>query len=348
MKASAVAVAVKAASVRLGISAAVSVPAIQMAFEVGQWLIHYHRADGVSLDDGTGVLGQMFVDFFKTKTDVAGAAEDMAYLFHKDLRDDAGLSDTQIRDFFKALVDEASVLESKALAISKPLVEIVANTEDHAYLLTKKVKEDFADFSDVQVRAFFKALLDVAGVSEALATEFSKPTEDAGSAAEAYAGFLTKTLADRIVVTDDWDGQASILDDQEIIFTKGVTDIAGAFDEIYIIIEVLRDFVDAALISDATVRITSKPFNEEGVFVDTQFNVLNKGLFETPALQEFVARSLNKALADNASIADSRALATSAVKADVASFTDTGSVQNQSYGDTSYFSENYVGVFRTF
>lgn len=345
---SAVGVAIRAAVERLGTNAAVSVPAIALAYEIGEWLIHYRRVDPVSVDDGTGVLGQMFVSFFKNKTDLAGAAEDMAYALHKDLRDGAGLTDIEIFSFFKALANSVGAQEAHAFAVNKPLVEMVANTEDHAYLLTKKAKEDSVGLTDLQVQSFFKALIDVSGVSDALASAIDKPFVDAGAASDFYSNMLTKIVSDRISVTDDIDGAASILDDQVMVFTKGSTDIVGVSDEIYIIIEVLREFFDTAAASDMFAIQLAKTFNELASLSDDQTLSFNKGLSDPLLLQEMLSRSFEKALLDNPSVADSRAFATSTVKSDVASFTDVGSVQNQSYGDTSYFSENYVGVFRTF
>lgn len=347
MKATAVVLAIQAAAQRLGTAASVSIPAIGLAYEIGEWLIHYRRADPISVTDGTGVLGQMFLSFFKTKTDNAVLADDVSQQFVKGLRDTAGLSDDQIMAFFKTLADPAVVRDAKALYLQKPLNELVANTEDHAYLLTKKVKEDIVGLTDTKLYVFFKALLDVAGASDALANSFSKPTFDEYSVADAYAGFLTKIVADRINVTDDIDGAASIQDDQEMQFTKGVTDVAGVSDEIYIIIEVLREFFDTAAVSDLAALGFSKPAADAAEFTDDQTNEFNKGLFEIPAFQDFLIRDSAKSLLDNASITDSRAMATSTVKTDGFQTTDTGTVQCQSYGD-DYFAEDYVGVFRSF
>lgn len=340
-------VVLKAAVERLGTTASVSVSAIALAYEIGEWLIHYRRVDPISVADGTGVLGQMFLSFFKTKTDNAVLADDVSQEFVKGLRHIAGLSDDQIMAFFKTLADPAVVQDAKALYLQKPLNELVANTEDHAYLLTKKVKEDIVGLSDAKLYVFFKALLHVAGASDALANSFSKPTSDGYSVADAYASFLTKIVSDSINVTDDVDGAASIQDDQEMQFTKSVTDIAGVSDEIYIIIEVLREFFDTAAVSDLVALGFSKPVADVAEFTDDQTNQFNKGLFEIPAFQDFLIRNSAKALLDNANITDLRAMATSAVKTDSFQSTDTGTVQCQSYG-ADYFAEDYVGVFRSF
>lgn len=347
MKVSVVALAIQAAAQRLGTLASVSVPAIGLAYEIGEWLIHYRRMDPVSVDDGTGVLGQMFLAFFKTKTDDASVADDVSQQFYKSLKDTAGLSDDQIMSFFKSLTDSAGARDAYAMFLQKPLTELVANTEDHAYLLTKKIKEDFVGLADDDVYVFMKALLNVAGASDALANELHKPTFDGYLASDAYAGFLTKAVLDRINVTDDIDGAASIQDDQEMQFTKTVTDVAGVSDVIYIIIEVLRDFVDDAFVGDHFAASFAKPFADAAQLTDDQTNQTNKGLFEIPAFQDFLTRYLTKPLLDNANITDLRAMATSAVKTDSFQSTDTGTVQCQSYG-ADYFAEDYVGVFRSF
>jgi hypothetical protein len=223
----------------------------------------------------------------------------------------------------------------------------VANTEDHAYLLTKKVKEDTVGLLDAKVYVFFKALLDVTGASDALASSFHKPAFDGSSVADAYALFLTKIVDDRINVTDDIDGAASIQDDQEMQFTKGVTDIAGVSDEIYIIIEVLREFFDEAMTSDFAAVSFSRPVSDAAQLTDNQTRSLDKGLFEVPNFQDFLIRYSEKPLLDNASITDLRAMATSTVKTDGFQTTDIGTVRCQSYGE-DYFAEDYVGVFRSF
>jgi hypothetical protein len=350
VKVNAVALAIRAAAERLGTLAAVSVPAIQLTYEIGQWLIRYRIKDPVGVDDGVGTLSEMFLSFFKTKTDIAEVAEDLSWGLYKALQDEAGLTDKQIMSLFRKLVDTVSLMDAKAVALHKPLADQVMNAEDHVYVFSKKAKDDPVGAVDtIDAFAFAKTLVDMSGVSEEYFSDLHKPTSDAFDANEAYRSTLTKALVDSLYVTDDLDGAASILDDQEMQFTKQMTDIAGVSDVIYIIIEVLRDFLEAAFVHDSTNKEIAKPFfNTAGVGdLGAKINS-TKNVFENPYLADALKRNSNKNVQDNPSVLEAKAFALSRVKTESTLTSDAGSLRSQSYNSGDYFAEDYVGVSRSF
>ncbi|TXH09440.1 MAG: hypothetical protein E6R03_16845 [Hyphomicrobiaceae bacterium] len=351
MRLTAVAQALQATATRLGIAMGVEVHAIGMAYEVGQFLLHLRKRDPMTVDDGAGVLGELFVSFMKTKVDEATIAEDLAYSFYKDLRDVAQLTDAQIRDFFKVLVDSAVVSDGHWMSLSKPLIDLVTNAEDYAYLLTKKVKEDVVDLADViDSRDMIKGLADPASASESYASALHKPLVDGSSVSDTDRYEFIKTLFDRVTVTDDFDGAASIQDDQEMQFTKSVTDVVGFTDVIYVLIVVVRDFLDQATVSDHFASNMAKAITElEAMAQDLVYLGFNKAPADTSAAWDYQIRSIAKKIHDNPQISDAKAFALARMTTESTQVSDTGLVRSQSYAsDSFYFAEDYVGTSRTF
>ena len=344
-----VANAIKAACERLGTVAQVSVSPLHLAIEIGEFLLNVRKRDPVAASDGTGVLSELFLTFFKAKTDVAQVAEDVSFGFYKALHETAELSDVQIIGFFKTLMDEIGVQDAQALSVSKPMTELVAGVEDHAYLLSKKIKEntvgaqDAVDYLDV-----VKAFNDGVGLVEARAFALSRPTADGFEVVDAAAQTVSKNLEERLHVSDDIDGAASILDDQVMQFTKQMTEIAGVTDEIYIIIEVLREWFDTATVSEVFALLLSRGLFDAAAVSDYCQAILNKTVFDTVGTQDSITKSAAKGSTDGGLFTDGKAVAMSTVKNESTLISDTGSLCNQSYTSSDYFAEDYVGVSRSF
>ena len=386
MKLTAAISAITLAVSRLGTTAVSSVSHIQLVADLGYWILRINKLDPVGVSDGTGVLGEMFVDFFKTQTDDAALADAIATDFYKALRDDAGLTDAQIVDFFKALVDTTGAADHTALASAKPLADQVAILED-AVNAFYKVLTDEAGFSDNDVLAVFKALVDPSSVAEAHATEVGKNLADAGGFSDFTVRDFSKTLVDQITVTDDWDGAASILDDQNMQFYKQRTDIAAVSELFYRLVAYVRAFSDEASTSDSVASAVGKntadaytaddsvyafdvhkPFQDLAGAYDAKAVAFSRGLSDTPAISDAAyafdttkplydgtsvaeAISLETAKApflEAASVSDYAAIVPQLVKTESTLLTDTGSLRSQGYCDFTYFAEDFVGASRTF
>jgi hypothetical protein len=164
VKLTAVVQAVSAAAERLNIAvsaqekrmaAGVSTSPMALAYEIGQWIL------AVNKSDGTSTLDELFLDFFKTKTDNVVLAEELSLEFHKALRDEAGLTDDQAMAFFKGLGDTASFQDDLVFAVGKGLNDNVALSEDKAFALTKLLADHLTATDDIDGAASIMMLLAV-------------------------------------------------------------------------------------------------------------------------------------------------------------------------------------------
>ena len=455
---------------------ATSISPIKLAYELGMFILSVHKRETVGVDDGAGVMFELFVRFFKTKTDHVHLAESIAAQFYKTLRDEAELRDDQMLAFFKALADHANVHDEQTFNVQKPLHDLLTSVEDHAFILMKKTKDDgflvtdsvdeiavskalveaaqlashqyfefgkptestfaaldaqtqafvkaavdqlvlddaatrstekalfdsgsFADahsaeywkpladqyivgdayaldlskpafdaveiveaalwdlnkalvdllgFADNQAFEFFKALSHESVVEDQTSVLVEKPLNDSGQTSDAQFMDLAKELVDGINVTDDMDGEATALDDQEMQFVKQVADIAGVTDFIYIIIEVIREFEEPISVEDAAALSFGKPVTDgAGAFSEPPVFASHKSIVDFGATIDHLAKDSSKALEMAGSVSDSQVIAVDALKSDSASISDTGSLVNQSYCSEDYFAEDYVGVSQTF
>lgn len=197
--------AISAAATRLGLAASVRakslamgvvVSPIQLAYELGTWILRLEREDGFNVNDGVGVLNEMFVSFFKNLTDEAGVAEDMAWSFNKALHEEVGLTDKQIMDFFKVLVDEAQVTDKQSMAYRKELTDGVWVTDD---------LDGAATIADEQTMAFTKNRTDQGFVSDEFSrvVQYRRAPEDEALLLDLLSRAFIKSLADTSWVTDE-------------------------------------------------------------------------------------------------------------------------------------------------
>ena len=245
-------------------------------------------------------------------------------------RDTTGVSDDYVNAFFKTLTDTSSVAEEATR---------------HFY----KVLADNASVSEVQVMHFYKNVADSVGLTDGIDTvDFGKGLLDVPVAIDLInRKDLTKLLTDNLWVTDDIDGAASILDDQEMQYGKITTDQSFASESLYRQVAFSRNFSD-------------QPAAAENL--DYAFG---KSLSDTPSASESLYRQVDftRAFLDNSvsvdtftkQVAFSRAFSDSSDAADTfyrqvafsRSFTDTSvaldSIDNvfgKALADTSSASEN--------
>ncbi len=119
-------------------------------------------------------------------------------------------------------------------------------------------------------------------------------------------------MTDILSVTDDVDGEASVLDDQEMQFVKQRTDSAIMSDVIEFIISAVRNFQETPSVADALAKATARSQSDNALAGDAAIVAPGKGLQNT------------------------------------ASTSDAGSLRSQGYCDLSYFADDYVGATRTF
>jgi len=193
-----------------------------------------------------------------------------------------------------------------------------------------------------------------------------------------------RNLHDIANVTDDVDGEASILDDQEIQFVKQRTDAAFVSDVLVATFVVIRDFTNAAALSDVittaftkntldtslafdaaqlltgkhaydilvTADSASQAFAKHTLDTPLAFDAVNmltgKQVYDIPVTTESASKAFMRGRADTTLVGDANFVRPGKGLLETASTTDAGSLRSQGYADFTYFAEDYVGASRTF
>jgi len=153
--------------------------------------------------------------------------------FIKDVHrfDGAATTEQTVFAFFKTLTDNPAVAELAAKTFSKVLA-------------------DESSVTDVDVLTFFKNLTEGVGTTDAFSLAHSV------------------VHSDTVFATDDVDGAASILDDQEMQFFKNTTNLASFTDSFARIVAFSRNFTEAPSITDLAALTYGTTFLETPSFTD--------------------------------------------------------------------------------
>jgi len=135
--------------------------------------------------------------------------------------------------------------------------------------LTQKQITDVANTVEVISKAFGRGFADSYTVADNDVLLVGKSFSDPTNITDAL-GFQQITLFDDIVgVTDDIDGAASILDDQEMQFVKNTTNVSQLTDSFTRIVAFNRTFTDPASMTDDESRSLGKNITELPSLTDT-------------------------------------------------------------------------------
>jgi hypothetical protein len=270
----------------------------------------------------------------KALEDGVHGAEDHVIIFAKKAADDTFfISQVLEKDFARPLANSYAVSDEPSLEPGKVLSDVVAGVGDQAFVFTKKVREDVFSVGDQ---------IDTFAVGKALS--------DQPAAFDSITSFGTeKELQDSLFVTDDVDGEASILDDQEIQFVKQRTDTAFIGDSIYIQRVYIRDFSHtAAAAADDALFSVGKTLSDTSGMSDSTNVVTGKHIYDIPVAAETLAFAFSSARADSALLGDVNEVAFNKTLLELTSTADAGSLRSQGYADFTYFGEDFVGASRTF
>jgi len=345
--------ALKAAYKRLGLSMSPNVSHIQMAIELGNFLIEkafyeHVTAERIAIGDFDGYI----IEFFKNISgDTVAASVDEALIdFNKVINDTPSVTHSEVFDFYKNIAEAASASDFYASAFGKTLFNQVTGIEDSQYIFTKKVKEDVVDIVEQDYKAFSKALTDAPSLTDDDAIlQFFKNTTETVGLTHAETIQFAKFLADNVGVTDDLDGSASILDDQEMQFTKIRTDIATMTDTFVRVVAYSRSFADGSDLSDDDVLTFGKIVENNSIISDSDVLDFGKLLSDTPVVSESLAFDVTLApFTDSSGLTDSADVVPNKVVLDTTSTSDSGSYRSQGYCDFAYFAEDFVGASGTF
>ena len=322
--------AAKNAVARLGTVLSAGVSHVQLLAEIGFFLNRLAAFETVLASSNSTALEEALLHFFKNTTDDAELADSLAADFYKALTDDAGFTDAQVFDFFKSLEESPSAIEA------------------FAYNLERAVA-DAGDIADALTTAFGKPVSDSTVISDNSNAEVGKNNAESVPATDIYASFYSKVIQSNVSVTDDVDGAASILDDQEMLFFKAITQPATVSEVFFRLVAYVRAFNDSAVIADAVATAFSTS-RADAAAVSQQYSFdISRGIADTSGIAEQIAKAFSPApFSDAFSIADTSFNTPGLAKSESTLFSDTGSLRSQGYCDFTYFAEDYVGASRTF
>ena len=209
---------------------------LKLTVEQGNFLLFSELASTVAAADGVGSVDGALLHFFKTLTDSAALAEEAVLAFNKRLSETIGVAEANIISYEKPLADTAAVTEVVSKAFPKAFADSFSVAEDAASLGLGKIFSETPSMTDVLIPSVGKGLSETPAFTDAIT-----------------ARALTKALANSINVTDDVDGEASILDDQEMQFVKNTINVATVTEAILIATTFNRAFADSFGVTDGDV-----------------------------------------------------------------------------------------------
>jgi hypothetical protein len=250
----------------------------------------------------------------------------------------------------KLLTNTSAAADAPSKEPGKVLNDIVTEVDDQTILFTMKAPDNPVGAVDgVNMKGVGKSAEDFAVSLDQAARSFGKDVQDIFAAVDEINSFSTsKQIVDSIFVTDDVDGAASILDDQEMQFVKQHTDVVGFSDLIHIGLVFTREFIDTGVSLDSVAFAAAKAL-ADGYTVTDVINVLTgKHFSDIFSASETLTKAVSAARIDSALLGDAHAAASSKVLFDTPLLADAGSLRSQGYCDFAYFAEDYVGASRTF
>jgi hypothetical protein len=250
----------------------------------------------------------------------------------------------------RLVLEQAYASDAAQLAVGRPIADALA-VIDQLERQFSKGASDSALAQEALQTAFGKASSNIAIPTDVLTANFGKsPLDTPVATDEDYNFAVQKALFSALSVTDDVDGEASILDDQEIQFVKTRTDAASVAETLLIVASFLRTFSDASSTSDAVTLGTQKSVVDNLALTDTVtlLYTVNRFFTEAAAVTESSSKTFSRPRADSAFLGDAATTSPNKGLFETTSFTDAGSLRSQGYADFTYFQEDYVGASRTF
>ena len=238
--------------------------------------------------------------------------------------------------FGKNSFDTVGAIET----LRRDMAKVVGDDTDQEYVADGYFFEDYIVGSPTEILATF----------DLFASTLAKSFSDSSSTSDAFERQVdfSRAFNDSVFFTDDVDGAASILDDQEMQFFKFTNDAAFVGEEINIVTGFNRDFADSAETTDNTSRFASKVLTNAFGVTDNKNVLTSKHIYDIPVVSDVLAKSTISARSDSALLGDANTFALNKLLQDLTSTADAGSLRSQNYSDFTYFGEDFVGASRTF
>ena len=341
--------ALKAAAKQLKINVTAEQLPILMAIEVGHFLTEIDIEGDVYIQDGIGAVDGALLHFFKTLTDNPTLADNAVTAFNKVLAENPSVSEAQVFDFYKSLTDTAVATDAYVPNFGKALTEPPVAVDIYTYAFNK-VTADGAVATESDFKAVAKVLAENPTLADTNVLSFFKNISENPNFTDAINTLaITKLLADTVGATDDLDAAASILDDQEMQFTKITTNATTVADSFARVVAFLRSFSETPGLTDVNTLGIGKTVSENPAFSDTNYVNFGKLLADTPSIGDVFALQLTLSpFTETPGVTDSADVVPNKVFTELPSLTDAGSLRSQGYCDFTFFAEDFVGASRNF
>lgn len=322
-----------------------------------------------SLFDFGFITDQQILSVGKNPSEAASFETTVRYDFGKPLSETAAFSDSPVKNVGSARTDDFFVVDQiDTIGFSKGVTDFGDLATEIRFDVTKLLSET-PTLSDTHTNTFGKALLnssigvdtpeintgkslqDAWSATESSQIIFGKVPSDTAVFATETALALTKLLVSNIYVTDDVDGEASIEDDQNMLFNKARVDLGSVVELLTRQVDYFREFSDFPVGQDNAALRLDKEFTDSAVLGDEAAVATDyRRLFaETAGWQDNVFFAVSAVLTDNGYVLESNVKSFGKGNSDSASVADSGSLYGQDYVDNPfYFAEDYVGYSTTF
>lgn len=291
----------------------------------------------------------------KSPSDSAAAAESFDAIFGKVLTEQPSVTESlaRVMVFNRSHTDQIGVASAEQIEISKPQTDQAAVGDLYTGVFNKSPVEELTAISDFSRNVVYKRVpVESLAISDVYVRQV------------AYARSFTET----VFATDDLDGEATILDDQEIQFFKTRTDAAITSDTFARQVSFNRAFTDSGVAAEGLAIGFGRSLSDTSTFTDSIDSLaVGKGLSDSTAVSEVQQKAIQKGTSDDASAtelpskgvskptsdafdaADSDVISFGKSQTDPVSTADAGSLVSQGYVDNNqYFAEVYVGTSRSF
>lgn len=304
--------ALKVQSIELSLRAQL----IKAAAITGQFIYSLPLEDTFSISDARAVrllkrLGdlaaaadQIAVTTRKARQDHLVTQERVIFFAAKGLADEIGISDVRVARFGKGLVNAAQMYDAPVKQLDRVIAEAIGiDDADPAKALARAVDDAAAAYDSAE-----------AGITKVVADELGLSEE--------VSWHIAREIFDGVSITDDFDGAASLEDDQVMSLRKATTDVASATDTFVRIVYFLREPAETVGASDAQAAQLGKTASDSASAADAAAKSLGKGAADSASATDDTVRRLGKAAADTASATDAAAKSLSRSTSDNAGATD--------------------------
>ena len=364
--------ALRAAYEQLQVRSAAVAPRLTLEAIQGEFVLFANLFDGTDAYDGTGAIDELSFAFLRNFAgqDNAHLVDAAVRTFNKTLADQGIVTEEHRYDFFKELVELTAVDDAYQMSFATGFSDDYAVDDSYASLVAKPFS-DAASLAEISVRGVGKGSFDTTTFADThsfhldhvirgryvlgdyFAGDYVRDSESAIAIdapvllpnkglfdAPAFSDLFTRQVAyarafdDPVNATDDVDGSASILDDQEIQYVKFLTETSNTTDDFTRQVDYIRGFSDAGSAADTFDKVVA-------------YVRAFQGVNNTASTADANQLAITKAESDTAHLADLRFSVVSKARSNTASTTDEGLVLTQNFAGF-YFLEDYVGSSTTF